>query len=324
VPLAHDDATVVVDNVTVSDLETQSQDDCLFGGVADACIPMQRKDSMELVNDPRFFTTTVIEKRLYAFSGLATLGTLFISSSMSQMYALKKNTELGCCSLNELRDMFQLSGFFLHMIVAFMLTTGVFVQVQQIFYTYRLLTSGPTGFEQASLFYLHPTMTKWRHRAMQSFFSGIPAYLFASGWVLSVKFVKDAHAENQSRLAELAMDLGVQQNTTFRTFMTATSWASLGEAGTLGQLRTQWQDWIVHHPADATPVHNLALLNMNLHSFLAAFVLVIFAMFCCFLHRIRMSHLATFQLIQHDGHYKSVKDLMAPLRAGSSRSQNWP
>lgn len=304
-------------------LETQSQGDYLCDGISGSFFEMHREDSMELVNDPRFFTTTVVEKRLTAFSGLATLGTLFIASSISQMFELKKNLDLGCCRPDQIRDWFQLIGFVLHMMVSFLLTTAVFVQVQQIFYTYRLLTAGPTGFEQASLFYLHPIITKWRHRAMKSFFSGIPFYCFASGWVLAVKFVKDAHAENLERLGELADDLDVSVNTTFRTFMQKSAWSVSHDSETVGELGMEYKAWIVTHPADSTPVQNLASLSMVNHTILAVIIMGIFTVFCCFLNSIRMSHLATFQLIQHDGHHKPVKDLTLPLRAGSSRSQTW-
>merc|ERR1712070_655926 len=100
--------------------------------------------------------------------------------------------------LNGIFACVQLAGFAIMTCVAYCLAVGTFVQVHQIFFTFRLLTAGPTGFEQASMFYLNRTIVMWRHFAMKMMMNGMIFYMVGSGAILCTKFYKDASAKNKS------------------------------------------------------------------------------------------------------------------------------
>merc|ERR1711990_1401259 len=112
-------------------------------------------ESMELQNDPRFFSGNVINKRLAAFGKLSIVSGLMLGTSMGQLFSLKKNMDFserhplyGCIAY------WQITGFFIQMCVTFMCITALYIICHQMFYTFRLMTAGPTGFEMASMFYL--------------------------------------------------------------------------------------------------------------------------------------------------------------------------
>lgn len=271
---------------------------------------LPRSESMELVNDPRFFLGSVVEKRLLAFQGLTVLGTLFVSSSIMQMFVLKKNMNLG-----ELLGWLQLVGFVCHMLVCFLLVTAVSVYVQQTFYIYRLLTAGPTGFEQASLFYLNESITGWRHFAMNGMLSGIPGFMLASGIELLVKFVKDAKTKYEAQLKFLANDLGASKSiTAFRHFMHGRDTDGLS----MGMLKQDWDDWKLFHQDDLERVPPLT--SMKAHWSVAIAVFVSMFVFCLFLRRIRSQHLAAYQLL-HLASQDRVDKLTTPLRSVGSTSR---
>merc|ERR1719460_1617032 len=91
--------------------------------------------------------------------------------------------------------MWEMLGFIVSCVVAFMCLFSLYVIAHQLFYTYRLMTAGPTGFEQASVFYLTRAITVWRHLAIKSLFNGLWAFMVLVGIQLFVKFYKDADCE---------------------------------------------------------------------------------------------------------------------------------
>lgn len=202
----------------------------------------------------------------------------------------------------------QMGSFFSQMIVSFMLLTAVYVMVQQIFYTHRLLTAGPTGFEQASLFYLNRTMTAWRHLSMKSLLFGLVGYMLASGFVLFVKFIKDAEAANGKAVAMIAKKLHTSATPAFKAFIreretesvasAAAAWNATGAAADHGKIH----EWI---------------LDMNVHAAIGFMVLALFVCYACYLVHIYHSHLRCFQ-----EHYKfasaHTQHLTVPLRAMSA------
>lgn len=147
---------------------------------------LERDNSMDLVNDPRFFNGNVIEKRLVAFTGLNVTATWVLALSVKQLYALKKDFDLG-----SLVGVLQISSFIVMAGTAFSLIIAVFVQSNQLYYVHRLMTAGPTGFEQASLYYLNKTITRWRHLSVRCLFMGLQFFMVGSGSILAVKFIKD-------------------------------------------------------------------------------------------------------------------------------------
>lgn len=290
-----------VSQAQIEDMESQMQPTC-------ALLP--RSESMEMINDPRFFSTSVIEKRLTAFQGLSVLGTLFVSSSIMQLYELKKNMEFAT-----LIGWLQFLGFAGHLLVTFMLITAVFVYVQQTFYTYRLLTAGPTGFEQASLFYLNEAMTSWRHFAMNSMMSGIPGFMLASGCVMLVKFVKDGQTTYNAQLMELAGHLNATKvMPAFRHFMSGEDTDGMA----LGTLKRDWEAWKLENKVDYEAVP--PLISMQKHWTAAIVVFVAILCFCAFLARIRSQHIAAYQLM-HLHAQDRVDKLTTPLRTVNSTNR---
>merc|ERR1719352_1797242 len=86
----------------------------------------------------------------------------------------------------------QLISFFLSVVIAVMCLISLYVIAHQLFYSYRLMTAGPTGFEQAGTFYLARSMVIWRHLAIKFLFNGLWMFILMVGIQLFVKFYKDA------------------------------------------------------------------------------------------------------------------------------------
>lgn len=156
----------------------------VMDGISNAFLP--RAHSMELHNDPRFFSSNVVEKRLAAFSGLSVIASLTTGTALNQCFAMKKDFNFG-----ELAGWIQIVGFFSMASIVFMSLTATIVFVYQAFFTHRLATAGPTGFELAKEFYLHPDVVKWRHAALRCLGYGLPLLLFSTGCMLYVKFAAE-------------------------------------------------------------------------------------------------------------------------------------
>lgn len=154
---------------------------------------LARCESMELTNDPRFFSSNVIDKRLGAFGKLSIVAGLMLGTSMGQLFKLKKNMNFDKCDLEGgCVGYIQFVGFVLEMLVVFMCLISLYVICHQLFYTYRLMTTGPTGFELASMFYLTRSIVMWRHFAIKCLLNGLALFMVSSGLTLYVKFIKDA------------------------------------------------------------------------------------------------------------------------------------
>lgn len=138
--------------------------------------------SMDLHNDPRFFASNVIEKRLAAFSGLSVIASLTTGTCLAQCFALSKRMDLAT-----LKGIIHLFGFLTMGTILFMSLASTLVFVYQAFFTHRLMTAGPNGFELASNFYLHDEVVKWRHFAVRCLGIGLPLLLLSTGCTLYVK-----------------------------------------------------------------------------------------------------------------------------------------
>lgn len=168
---------------------------------------MLRAESMDLNNDPRFFSGNVIDKRLGAFGSLSIVSGLMLGTSMSQCFGLSKDFDL--TPEWPYIGYFQLVGFILQMSVTFMCLIALYVTAHQLFYTFRLMTSGPTGFECASVFYLSRAVVMWRHFSIKCLFNGLWIFMLSSGFQLLGKFYKDALETHDPPKAQLRMDLAL-------------------------------------------------------------------------------------------------------------------
>eukprot|EP00929_Paragymnodinium_shiwhaense_P016203 TRINITY_DN124409_c0_g1_i1.p1 TRINITY_DN124409_c0_g1~~TRINITY_DN124409_c0_g1_i1.p1 ORF type:complete len:268 (+),score=57.94 TRINITY_DN124409_c0_g1_i1:168-971(+) len=168
---------------------TFDSEDSAFQRIATS-LDLARAESMELNNDPRFFSGNIIDKRLKAFHKLSIVSGLMLGTSMDNCFELKKNMDFTL--VYPYIGYMQFFGFLCQMTVTFLCMISLYTIAHQLFYTYRLMTSGPTGFEAASMFYLNHTMTMWRHFSIKCLFNGLGLFIFSSGVQLFVKFYKDA------------------------------------------------------------------------------------------------------------------------------------
>merc|ERR1719327_1235384 len=180
-------------------------------------IGLARDESMDVSNDPRFFAKNVMDKRLAAFKSLTIVSSLMFGTSLGQCFKLKKDMNfhrldpyVGSIAL------WQAVGFILSVMVAVMCLLALYVIAHQLFYTYRLMTAGPTGFEQASVFYLTRVITMWRHLAIKCLFNGLWMFIFLVGVQLFVIFYKDADSEVKKTHMIWALNMvdGTSQNKT--------------------------------------------------------------------------------------------------------------
>eukprot|EP00747_Dinoflagellata_sp_TGD_P111324 gnl/TRDRNA2_/TRDRNA2_171199_c0_seq9.p1 gnl/TRDRNA2_/TRDRNA2_171199_c0~~gnl/TRDRNA2_/TRDRNA2_171199_c0_seq9.p1 ORF type:complete len:267 (-),score=41.96 gnl/TRDRNA2_/TRDRNA2_171199_c0_seq9:123-875(-) len=154
-----------------------------------------RAESMDLNNDPRFFSSNVLDKRLKAFAGLSLVSGLMVGNSIGQCFSMPKDMDL-----SEWPGIVQLVAFLLMNCVLFMDVTAVVVLVHQLFYTYRLMTAGPTGFEIAATFYLNGNIIMFRHLAIKCLLLSLPIFLTGSGLQLVVAFHTDALPAKEAKM----------------------------------------------------------------------------------------------------------------------------
>jgi len=152
-----------------------------------------RADSMDVVNDPRFFNDNVLNYRLAAFSGLSFVSGLMVQNCMDQLFGMSKVMPI----FNQAKMVFSINGF--AQLVAFVMLVyilfsnilAMYIGVAQPYHTLRLMTAGPTGFDAAVSYYLNRNIVSWRHLAIKSMLQSIPLYIFQMGLRLVVKFDRD-------------------------------------------------------------------------------------------------------------------------------------
>jgi len=138
-------------------------DEDVFTGKYDSAgiLSLVKSESMDLNNDPRFFHVNVLEKRLTAFKTLSVVAVLMVNLSVGQMFKLSKKGDV---------TWIQYAGFVSMTIVFLFDLITVIVIVQQLFQTYRLITTGATGFDVAKSYYLNPSIVSMRHNSVRGFF----------------------------------------------------------------------------------------------------------------------------------------------------------
>lgn len=151
--------------------------------------------SMQLVNDPRFMATNIIDKRLGAFDKMGVISGLLTGTALEACFRLTKDLNFGVCVSAEahtvIESIIQLVSFIIMSSILFMSLYSTLVSVYQAYYTYRLMTAGANGFELARTFYLDPVMVKSRHRAVKLLGWGLLLLMVSSGGMLYTKFSKE-------------------------------------------------------------------------------------------------------------------------------------
>jgi len=154
---------------------------------------MEREGTAELKNDPRFFTENVIDKRLAAFEAMAIITTLLSEEAVEQCFELTNHFSwtggmIHVCII-------QLVGFFMMVATMFLSTMATGVLSLQLFFTIRLMTAGPTGFDKAARFYQDKRMWRWRERAIFGVKWGLVLFVCSTGFMLYVKFYTEGAPE---------------------------------------------------------------------------------------------------------------------------------
>jgi len=125
----------------------------------------------------------VLAKRLVAFQTISVVSVLMVSLAVKMMFALDhgKITNL------------EYVGFLVMTLVFIFDLFTVIVIVQQLFQTFRLLTSGPIGYEIAKSYYLNPTIVAMRHLGVRSFLTSLPLFVGASFCMVYKSFGEQKH-----------------------------------------------------------------------------------------------------------------------------------
>mmetsp|Transcript_55443 Transcript_55443/g.89640 ORF Transcript_55443/g.89640 Transcript_55443/m.89640 type:complete len:231 (+) Transcript_55443:3-695(+) len=152
-----------------------------------------REGTAELTNDPRFFTENVIDKRLAAFEAVAIVTEIMAAEAVKQCFELSK--EFAFTGNLFVIAIMQLTGFIMMVLVMFMDLVACSVLSLQLFFTIRLMTAGPTGFDKAARFYTDRRMWIWRERAIFCVKWSIVGFMMSSGFMLCVKFYLDGAPE---------------------------------------------------------------------------------------------------------------------------------
>jgi len=170
-----------------------------------------RSDSMDVVNDPRFFQDNVINYRLAAFGGLSVVSGLLVQNCMDQLFDMDKNMQIFTENhrIFHPHGIIQLAAFMILILILGMNMLATYVGVAQPYHTIRLMTAGPTGFDTAASYYLNRNIVTFRHLAIRCMLTSLPLYIFQMGIRLVVKFDRTTR-ESSAPPAETPWDSRVQ------------------------------------------------------------------------------------------------------------------
>jgi hypothetical protein len=150
--------------------------------------------SMDMWNDPRFFQSSVLGKRLSAFGTLSIISGFMVGTANDACMGMKKDINLMKFPNGTPEGIFQATSLFVMTLVLFANVVGTYVGVAQLYHCYRLETSGPTGFEIATSYYLNPNIVAWRHIAVKLMMLSFPMFLFSGGLRVDIRFDRAAEA----------------------------------------------------------------------------------------------------------------------------------
>jgi len=156
-----------------------------------------RSESMDVINDPRFFQDNVINYRLAAFSGLSVVSGLLTQNTMTELFDMNKNMQLFTQNHRIFHPMgiLQLIAFMLLIVILGMNMLATYVGVAQPYHTIRLMTAGPTGFDSAASYYLNQNIVVFRHAAIRSMLTSLPLFILQIALRLMVKFDRDTEKQ---------------------------------------------------------------------------------------------------------------------------------
>lgn len=173
--------------------DEESISDTLCGTMAQRPGGLFYCESMDLANDPRFLHDTILDKRLAAFTALSIIASISTGAVCDNFFPFFEAKHLILLGKDQgpwdvVRVVMQLSGFVMMSFVLFLDIIATIVFGAQFYYTYKLMTSGPIGFESARGFYKDPKMTDYRSKAALGLIVGLPLFVLAIGCMLYVKF----------------------------------------------------------------------------------------------------------------------------------------
>ncbi|CAE8599596.1 unnamed protein product [Polarella glacialis] len=148
-------------------------------------VGLVNSESMDLSNDPRFFQASNLDKRLQALSGLSVVSGLMVGTC-SEVISMKKDI-----NFVTFEGITQFVAFTLMSVTLFLNILATYVGVAQIYHSYRLETSGPTGFEMAASYYLNPNICAWRHLSVKAMLTGLAVFMIATGMRVAVNFERN-------------------------------------------------------------------------------------------------------------------------------------
>lgn len=151
-----------------------------------------RSDSIDMTNDHRFFRGNLLDKRLAAFGSLSVISGFMVDTAITQTYDMKKDVTL--FEDPSPMDVVKFSAFLLFTLVLYANITAMYVAVAQTYHSLRLMTGGPTGFENAKLYYLHPSIVYYRHVAIRLMLNGLWIFLVGAALRLFTKFAEDSES----------------------------------------------------------------------------------------------------------------------------------
>lgn len=164
-----------------------------IGGMVAAIegLGLVRVESMDVVNDPRFFNDNVLNYRLAAFSGLSIVSGLLTQNAMDQLFGMCKVIPLwDATTVINFDSTLLMVSYFLLIVILISNMLATYIGVAQPYHTMRLMTAGPTGFDAAASYYLNGNIVSWRHMAIKGMLVSLPLYIFQMGLRLAVKFDK--------------------------------------------------------------------------------------------------------------------------------------
>lgn len=145
----------------------------------------ERQGTAEVVNDPRFYTENVIDKRLAAFEALAIVTELLAAEAVKQCFELPADFKIVGPCYHVL--IMQIIGFSIMILVLYMATVATAVLSLQLFFAIRLMTAGPTGFDKSASFYTDKRMWLYREKAVFGVKYSIVGFFLSTGFMLYVK-----------------------------------------------------------------------------------------------------------------------------------------
>jgi len=133
--------------------------------------PLIRTESVDVNNDPRIMSDSVIAHRLNGFASVVVASMLLCSLAFSAILVLAPSDGARGFSLLKL---IALIGMLLTVCMNLFCTVVV---IQQMYLINRIATSGAMGFEMAKSLYLSKTYVMIRHVGISMFYRSIPLFV---------------------------------------------------------------------------------------------------------------------------------------------------